>query len=61
MIKNLLKISLLLFFIVISTQVFAQSLQGKVADSTGVAIPEPAYKLLVRKLELQQMAMANIH
>ena len=50
MIRNLLKISLPLFFLIISTQLFAQSLQGKVADSTGVAIPGASVQVVGQKI-----------
>lgn len=50
MIKTLLKISLPIFFLIISTQLFAQSLQGKVADSTGVAIPGASVQVVGQKI-----------
>ncbi len=50
MIKTLLKISLPFFFLIISTQLFAQSLQGKVADSTGVAIPGASVQVVGQKI-----------
>jgi len=50
MIKTLLKISLPIFFLIISSQLFAQSLQGKVADSTGVAIPGASVQVVGQKI-----------
>jgi len=50
MIKTLLKISLSIFFLIISSQLFAQSLQGKVADSTGVAIPGASVQVVGQKI-----------
>ncbi len=50
MIKTLLKISLPFFFLIISTQLFAQSLQGKVADYTGVAIPGASVQVVGQKI-----------
>ncbi|RDC56685.1 TonB-dependent receptor [Pedobacter chinensis] len=50
MIKNLLKISLPLFFLIISSQLFAQSLQGKVVDSAGVAIPGASVQVVGQKI-----------
>ncbi|MCX2573681.1 TonB-dependent receptor [Pedobacter sandarakinus] len=50
MIKKLLKISLPLFFLIISSQAFSQSLQGKVADSTGTVIPGASVQVLGQKI-----------
>lgn len=50
MIKTLLKISLSIFFLIISSQLFAQSLQGKVSDSTGVAIPGASVQVVGQKI-----------
>jgi len=50
MIKRLLKISLSIFFLIISSQLFAQSLQGKVSDSTGVAIPGASVQVVGQKI-----------
>ncbi|MFD2285037.1 TonB-dependent receptor [Pedobacter petrophilus] len=50
MIKTLLKISLPIFFLIISSQLFAQSLQGKVSDSTGVAIPGASVQVVGQKI-----------
>jgi iron complex outermembrane receptor protein len=50
MIKTLLKISLPIFFLIISSQLFAQGLQGKVSDSTGVAIPGASVQVVGQKI-----------
>ncbi|RZK91377.1 MAG: TonB-dependent receptor [Pedobacter sp.] len=50
MIKFLLKISLHLFFLTISTQLFAQGIKGKVTDSAGVSIPGATIQVIGTKL-----------
>ena len=50
MIKFLLKISLPLFFLTISTQLFAQGIKGKVTDSAGVSIPGATIQVIGTKL-----------
>ncbi|MFW0714455.1 TonB-dependent receptor [Pedobacter sp. N23S346] len=50
MIKTLLKISLPIFFLIISSQLFAQSLQGKVSDTSGVAIPGASVQVVGQKI-----------
>ncbi|TDG37536.1 TonB-dependent receptor [Pedobacter changchengzhani] len=50
MIKKLLKLFLVFAFFVCSNQVVAQSLQGKVADSSGVVIPGASVQIVGQKL-----------